>query len=306
MIGIALSRLLAALHCTQPAPALDACVASLERSAWPSVAACWSRLTPTGFPIEITVSNADRYLCWSAEIAPPEVPESDRLPLVAKEMAAHGQPLDPGVQARLQALQRSADLKFGAWIGGREAVDVPPRFKLYAELPAGAGIDALPIPDALRQACRHAPFGARPRLLGIEPARGRTEIYLRLPTSNIESLVPLAGAASLAHGLTTALDRHLPDGRRRLAGRRLGASLAWSADGTFEIALFASARTLFPGAPEILHRLVPTSRAAEAVHGRYGLVTIGFEPDGASLRLAVGLVPRIVIEVDDGGLPRSE
>ncbi|MFT3801357.1 MAG: hypothetical protein QM766_09085 [Burkholderiaceae bacterium] len=290
MIGVELSRLLAALRCPLPAPALGARVACLERSAWPSVAACWSRLTPTGFPVEVTVADDAPRLCWSAEIAPPEVSESDRLRLVAREMAAHGQPIDAGAQARLQALQDRAELRFGAWLGGREEAHAPPRFKLYAELPEQVDIDALPVPGALRQACRHVRSGTRARMLGIEPARGRTEIYLRLPASDIESLLPLASAVGQPNALA-ALDRHLPDGRRRLAGRRLGASLAWSAGAGFEIAIFVSARTLFPGAPELLHRLAPKSRAIEAVRGRHGLVSIGLDPAGASLRLAVGLAP---------------
>ena len=62
-------------------------------------------------------------------------------------------------------------------------------------------------------------------MIGVEPARDRIEIYLRLPAVDPDDLRPLLTAACHAHGLD-ALERSLPDGKRRLAGRRLGVSLA--------------------------------------------------------------------------------
>jgi hypothetical protein len=282
-----LEQLAGALGWTVP-PDLAAAAAQLGRSAWPEMVNRWSRLTPTGFPIELTVTDADSILRWATEIAGPEIADAYRLGLVAMHLASAGQPVPPPLLEALQALQRGRDLQYGAWLGGRAIANAPSRFKLYGEIPAGVPFHAIPLPPALRDAIAHAPNGARPRMLGVEPARGRIEIYVRLPTLDPDDLRPLLRAAGHAHGLD-ALEHRLPDGQRRLAGRRLGISLATGATESVEVALFVSARTLFPAAAEMLHGLVPAFAMLPESLARPTLVTLGLDPQGDGVACAVGV-----------------
>jgi hypothetical protein len=282
-----LEQLASALGRTIP-PDLAAIVAQLGQSAWPEMVERWSRLTPTGFPIELTVTDADPLLRWTAEIAGPEIVDAHRLGLVARRLAMAGQPVPPPVLAALQAVQQGRDLRYGAWLGGRTIDDTQSRFKLYAEIPAGVSCHHMPLPPTLREATAHAPHGTLPRMIGVEPRRGRIEIYLRLPTLVPDDLRPLLSAAGHAHGLDT-LERSLPDGTRRLAGRRLGISLASGATEPIEVALFVSARSLFPAAPEMLYRLVPAIASLPETLVRLTLVTLRLDPHGAGVSFAVGV-----------------
>jgi hypothetical protein len=194
----------------------------------------------------------------------------------------------PPLLAALQAVQQGRDLRYGAWLGGRASDDARSRFKLYSEIPAGVSCHHLPLPPALREASAHAPHGTLPRMLGIEPGRGRIEIYLRLPIIAADDLRPLLSAAGHANGLD-ALACSLPDGTRRLAGRRLGISLASGATEAIEVALFVSARSLFPAAPEILRELVPAISSLPETLARLTLVTLRLDPHGAGVSFAVGV-----------------
>ncbi len=250
----------------------------------------WSRLTPSGFPIEFMLADADITLRWSAEIAGPEIAEASRLERVAAHLAEAGQPVAPALLDALGSLQHERDLEFGAWLGGRASDVGPPRFKLYAEVPAGTHFDELPLPRTLRDACARAPVAAMPRMIGIEPARGRVEVYLRLPAIAPDDLRPVLAAAGHERALES-LERHLPDGRRRLAGRRLGMSLAVEAEQarSVDVALFASVRTLFPAAPEMLQRLIPATTRVAPAGVRFTLVTIGLDVEREAPSFAVGI-----------------
>jgi hypothetical protein len=90
------------------------------------------------------------------------------------------------------------------------------------------------------------------------------------------------------HGLD-ALEHRLPDGTRRLAGRRLGISLASGATASIEVALFVSARSLFPATPELLRGLVPALAGLPETLARLTLVTLSLDPQGAGVSCAVGV-----------------
>jgi hypothetical protein len=214
--------------------------------------------------------------------------DARRLGLVATRLAAAGQPVSPPLLEALQAVQRGRDLRYGAWLGGRVIDDIQSRFKLYGEIPSGASCREIPLPPALTEAIAHTPDGTLPRMIGVEPARDRIEIYLRLPAVDPDDLRPLLNAACHAHGLD-ALERRLPDGKRRLAGRRLGISLAIRAAESVEVSLFVSARSLFPAAPEMLRGLVPAIASVPETLVRLTLVTLRLDPEGDGVSFAVGL-----------------
>lgn len=110
-------------------------------------------------------------------------------------------------------------------------------------------------------------------MLGIEPATRRTELYARLPDGDPLDLIPFLEATG--HTITT-LETQLQDGLNRLRGRRLGLSLAVTGHDV-TIALFASARTLYP-----------LTQAPDGT--RRGLTTLRLNRDG-TLTVTTGLSP---------------
>ena len=260
----------------------------LEQSRWPQVVSTWSRLTPSGFPVELTAGPPGTPAHWSAEVAGPEVPEAERLGRVTDLLAAAGTPVAPTLGAALRVAQSRGPLQYGAWLGGREAAGTPARLKLYAELPPGTGAGTLPLPASLREPLARLP-AAVPRMLGVEPAADRVELYLRLPALDPDELA--AVLAGIGHApAAAALDRGLPDGLRRLYGRRVGLSLADRGDAGAEIALFVTARTLFPAGPELLEALAPQVAGLDA---RFRPAAVTLAPHGprGELVAAVGVAP---------------
>ena len=271
-------------------PDLVAMVIELQRTPWTEISTRWSRLTPTGSPIELTVGNCDARdsLAWSCEIAGPEVADEDRLGRVATTLALADQPVPVPILEALRRTQCRGELRYGAWLGGRSAEDRRTGFKLYGEVPSGVPLTSLPVPERLRDAVARVPAGTVCRMIGVEPARERVELYFRLPVVAADDLRPLTFAAGQPHALE-ALQAVLPDGLRRLAGRRLGISVAAERTGALELALFASARTMFPGAPEMLHRLIAAIAQVPRTLARPTLVTMRVDPSAEGVSFATGL-----------------
>jgi hypothetical protein len=281
-----LDLILAAVGKPTPPELADA-VGDLSSSAWPELVDRWSVLTPSGCPIELTLGEDDNVLRWTSEIAGPEVAESHRVGLVARRLTAAGQAVRPPLLSTLLRLQQGCELKYGAWLGGRSRRDGVCRFKLYAEVPAMPH-GGLRLPPPLSDAIALPPPGWTLRMIGFEPLGGRAELYFRLPGFDREALRRFFTAAGHAYALG-ALERCLPDGLRRLIGRRLGASVAIGEDGTIDLALFVSARTLFPGAPELLATLIPVMARLPAPLARPTLVTLRLDPVDRRVAYAVGI-----------------
>jgi hypothetical protein len=266
---------------------LAAAAARLEQSGWPEVVDRWSRLTPTGFPIELTVAASGTVRRWTTEVAGPEMADKRRLDLVAAHMAAAGQPVAERVLDQLRRLQAQGPMRYGAWLGGRPAGDAT-CYKLYAEVPRDARFDNAVLPPALRAVAAHVPRGTRVSMVGCEPARGRLELYCRLPAVDPEDLRPVFNAAGCDQGMEV-LETSLPDGTRRLAGRQLGLSIAVGASPAPEITVLVSARSLFPGSPQMLHALLPGVATFPMRHTRPTLVAMGMSANANALTFAIGL-----------------
>jgi hypothetical protein len=283
-----LAEIAAALGRTVPSD-LEAAVEVLSRSAWPEMVRHWSRLTPTGFPVELTVTDADPVLRWTAEIAGPEIAEAHRLGLAAVRLCGAGQPVQASLLDAIEAAQRGRDLRYGAWLGGRAADGAPSRLKLYAEIPSDAIFREF-APE-LMDVVAHAPQGALVRMIGVEPALSRVEVYLRLPALAPDDLRPLLTAAGHPEALDV-LERGLPDGTRRLAGRRLGISVASAPRQPIDVALFASARSLFPAGPDMLRKLVPAVASMPEGLASFTLVTLSLNPEANKVAFAVGVTAK--------------
>lgn len=271
-------------------PLLDAALTRLESSPWPEVLTTWSRLTPSGFPIELTIGPAPSPLRWTAEVAGPEVAEGDRLSLAAALLADSNQRLTQPLLEALLSSQDGSDLRWGAWLGGREDAYQPGRLKLYAEVPAGVLLGTI-VTERVGEVLALLPSGSGAHMVGVEPSRNRTEVYLALPAVDPLHLLPFLLASGHASALS-GLERGLPDGLRRLAGRRLGLSVAFGKDDALELALFTSARTLFAMEPAQLVEVAPHIGELDSDHGRAGMVTIGLDPSGRGMPVGVGWSPR--------------
>lgn len=265
-------------------PVLDTLIKNLEQTKWPEVASSWSRLTPSGFPVELTILAGDPTIRWTAEMAPPECPEDRRLARAAAFMADFAQPPPSNLLERLRRVQAGRALRFGAWLGGREGGQEP-RLKLYAELPDQADLAAL-LPDH-PVFLRLSPM-LRKRMLGIEPGQGRIEVYVSLPRLHPDDLHSILLTMKQPDAMAS-LDAMLPDGVARLRGRKLGLSVAVGPGSVPEVALFATARTLFPGDHHAVSRLVPPWKDLPAC--RLGMLTMALGQGGRGLRFAVGVAP---------------
>ena len=109
-------------------------------------------------------------------MAPPECPDDQRLGRALCFMADQGQSLPSDLARRLERHQHGRELRFGAWLGGREGAGSP-RLKLYAELAEGADLASI-LPDY--PVVTRLSSALQPRMLGIEPSRQRIEAYFRL------------------------------------------------------------------------------------------------------------------------------
>lgn len=201
------------------------------QSAWPEVALAFSRLTNTGVPVEFAWTSRDPSLRWTAEVAPPEVPEGSR---VERAFATASM---SGAAAPWVALQHGGRLHYGAWVGMRHSEDSDVS-KVYVELPSGR------LPQDWRR--RHlllAGMHQQWRMAGVGPA-GATEFYARVYDMDPALLQSMERSAFGRTGCwIDAIARLL--GRSELP-RPSGVSLAFNPDGEpCALTWFAAAKALF-------------------------------------------------------------
>lgn len=155
--------------------AIACALAGVQRSVWPQVAWRSSRLTGTGYPLEFAWSSRDAAIRWTAEVAGPERPLSERLPAVLDRLREL-------TNAPVSLSQEWLDLsgraqRFGAWLGGRHDGDAD-RFKIYVETPPGEGSSQ--IERFLGSVAADVPTRILWRMAGIDAHAGRTEFYGRV------------------------------------------------------------------------------------------------------------------------------
>ena len=153
--------------------ALEVVLRPVLSSRWPEVALSFSSLTNTGLPVELAWASRDAAVRWTAEVAPPETPDADRLRVAAKlarRLApAPGQAPGTGSAPCWERAQQRGTLRFGAWLGMRHTA-TGDAGKVYLELP-----DGLPEDQAARHELLRMP-GLTWRMAGLLPD-GSTELY---------------------------------------------------------------------------------------------------------------------------------
>ena len=268
---------------------------------------CASRLTPLGFPVELSVATSAPWTTrYTTEFVSPEQAPADRLAAGLRRLHSLGIPSpDEGPTALLLRAHRQHAVMWGAWLSGRHD-DAGDRFKLYVEVPRGA---AIPVEREITARLGILPFPlpeGRLRLVGLDAASSRPERYYRvgrLTMSDIRGLAPVrlrARADALSAALGDLLGRSLGEelygvnanvtltpgalticgpavswlGPDRVARDRL---LAFAARSGLDLSQYAAL----------------TSGCTAHEHGHHGILSLTLDPD-PDVRLTIGFSPLAV------------
>lgn len=244
---------------------LDVLLEGIRTSLWPQVAWEYSRLTGDGFPVEFSFSSADEAIRYTAEVAGPELPESERLLAAERVLARLGAGRFPeAVRSLFHQVQQSGTLLYGVWVGARHREDGD-RYKLYLEVPR---------PGGAAESLVHRLVGSEPllpghvpalQMIGYEPGSSRFELYFRsdrLEPWEVGLLLRRAGLAGREDELLSLVEeaygRSIQAG---LPGSDLGFSLAISPVAQPTVfSLFHYAGSVFGGDGSIRRRVLALAK----------------------------------------------
>jgi hypothetical protein len=153
---------------------LALCCAAFTQSVWPQVMWKFSGLTADGCPLEFAFSSHDHMVRYTADVAPPETPNEQRLAAALVLASRLGHPCLNHDLREWERMQRGQPLAWGARIGVRDN-GVHENVKLYIEVPPQArrSIQSAVIP----------PIGdSIPVMIGYEDTTRCTEYYFRQTT----------------------------------------------------------------------------------------------------------------------------
>lgn len=279
--------------------ALGATLSSMRKSRWPEIAWRTSRLTNTGYPVEMSWSSRDASVRWTSEASGPDTPEAERLQSALRVLSELGVSTEvpdwlvphPGQQ-----------LRFGAWVGGRHDGDRD-RYKLYVDM---AGVE-LPA-DLLRPSVLHAiPSRVTWRMAGVDGGAGTVELYGRVQRPEIWEIERLLIRCGLDASAVIGLASHLtgrPCDEYLLPGTA-GISLTTHGGRLVAAGFFVQAGPLLGGDETVSRRLrelatrygwdtaiydAVLGNGAPDTSGRHGMVGFGVAEDGRPW-IQVGLRP---------------
>ncbi len=170
--------------------------------------AAYSRLTSTGFPVEVPFGNPSNKLCFVTEIGGSFPLVERRLALGAERFHALGHVVNPSLLSWCEELQKGQKLKFGA-LASIQASDSTQDFKLYVEIPPEAYAVAMQEfnpPSDLANFLTEG--GARLTMLGL-PDDDEIEFYFDLNAMRLTELPHLyqkLGVCNGSHAIIEALE----------------------------------------------------------------------------------------------------
>ncbi len=276
----------------------------LEHSVWPDTAWRFSRLTSSHHPVEFGFSTHEDRLRVTLEVAGPETPDHDRLDAALRLLSALGVPAPPArCVASWKSLQADGSLRWGCWLGLRQT-SRGFAAKLYVEAPRGA--TAAPWSNRVA--------GARLRMLGHDPASGRTELYFALPA------MAAAEVAARLSGFGLADADGMLDALASVIGLPLAAAALWPrlgasvCDDPGDAAFFLNSKSVTGGGEAVRRRMLAgasTGYAAlfgppsTAVAPDHGVLTLTPRARGVELRVGIAAD---ALEQDDfrRNRPKSE
>lgn len=251
----------------------------------PEAAESWrgSTLTGDGFPVELAFSSRPAAIRYSVEVPAPDA----RARLATSECLLErlGAPRVPErLRGRLEKIQRSGPLAYGAWVSGRHDASGD-GYKLYVEVPEeGAPEAGLLARDLLGHSGPHRQHPLR--MVGVDLAGGRTELYFRVDGKWRADLVLSREGPALREALEQLLQGAPPP-------TVSGFSLALGRRGTLEaLSLFAFAHELFGTDAEARRRLLAWGEARGRGLGDYAEVSapLAERTEGPCLHGMVSLI----------------
>ena len=272
----AITQAIAAIAQHQPAIAqrvtesLSIVLQGVQESPWEEVKWCFSRLTGDGFPVEFTVSSSDDEIRYTAEVAGPEVAESDRLALAQQVLDRLGASALPDeIRSRLEIIQASGTLQYGTWLGVRhsQSAQTPDRYKLYCEVPSVRNaVGDREVEAFMNQIPRLLDCVMTLQMIGYDLSQERLELYLRTDGLEVWELEWLL--RQLETDRSTELVTFVEDLCDRSVSSLIGGSIGLSVSVSLKqepsiLALFAPARQWLGRDGEIRSRILnvtgPTS-----------------------------------------------
>lgn len=255
----------------------------IQASVWPDVAWQFSALNGDGYPVEFVFSSADSAVRYTAEVAPPEFNQQERLCRAASLCEQLG-----GVRVnrdwlrRMKKMQSEISLRYGCWLGGRHDA-AGDRYKIYVE----SRCEAL-------------------RCIGFDPRTECTEEYHSLGIMRVDELGRRLITANLRDlywpllkTIGSVLDRPLRD---ELPGGNYGCSVAGTRDGrAMAFSVFTFARIPLGSDGAIRRRLLPVLKDpyaaatqhlqnTETILGMHGVISFIGVP-GRPVEVRVGVRP---------------
>jgi hypothetical protein len=278
--------------------ALAIALGGVRASTWPEVAWAFSRLTPDGFPIELTFSSlGSGDIRYVIEAAGPETPEHDRIHhafRIYAALAGRGAAAAASESEQvLAAMQQGRELEFGAWVGAVHSRQGD-RYKIYVEIPSGGVLPGIasalfdrkfPLPH-----CQPVPL-----MFGLQPDNGVREIYFRARGLTDADFGLLLRRYGLGHCYRDALDLvESTWARSGLPPAVAGFSVAATPDGSSRaVSIFAGAEVLFGSDANIRRTLLKLGRKLDWSLSLYEGVSASIE-DHNGLSTRHGIIAWIV------------
>lgn len=208
----------------------------------------YSRLTPTGFPVEVAFGNPSTEVRFATEVGGMGPLPEQRLALAAERFHDLGHIVTPSLLAWCSEVQRDQLLKYGAWASIRVS-KASQAYKLYVEVPLAAHVKAienLHTPGDLAKVLTDR--GARVTMLGL-PCDNEVEYYFGLNGMRLEELPELydklgirGGGCAVIKAIETVCGQYL---NRATKSRQNGLSLKQTHAGEWLMTVFCQADDLF-------------------------------------------------------------
>lgn len=208
----------------------------------------YSRLTPTGFPVEVAFGTPKDELRLTTEVGGPNVAAARRLDLAIERLHDIGCILGTADLAWCRAMQKGADLVYGAWA----SIRVQPNahaFKLYSEVPLQShdkAVAQLSAPGDLASCLTDR--GARVTMVGL-PSDSDPEFYFGVNGLRLDELPALYRRLGMPSGGNQVIEAiEAVQGRfvnRAAAIRQVGLSLRQVKGRAWIMSVFCQADDLF-------------------------------------------------------------
>ncbi len=208
-----------------------------------------STLTDTGAPVEMAFSATQTALQLTTEVGDPGADRTRRVAQVCKIIAdLGGTAPTAALRDVISAAQGTADLRYGAWLGLRQAgtrLDT----MLYAELPADAAdLSTLMSPAPFSAVLDELGGDAHATMLGYDGRTGQVTIYCEAHNVMRSVLPALAEPAQVSADVLSLSIDGLTEGMPSMAlpTSKLGFSYTMTGDETPpQLTLYFSSRDLF-------------------------------------------------------------